>query len=802
VDVEDVVRPMMDRTIEQTMQAALGYHQAGWLVEAEMLYRQVLAQVPDHVEALHLLGVLACQLGHAAAAIDLIGRAIAGAPEVAEYHSNLGEAYRKAGQGELALASLRRALELKPDLAPAYNSLGIVHKEQGRLDLAEDAYRRALELEPGYAEAATNLAGALLDQGRLAEALEALDQALVHRPDMVEAHYNRAAVLTAQGQLEEAAGAYRQTVALAPGMAAAHAGLAGVLKDLGRHAEAVAALDQAIALDPDRAELYNNRGIALRDQGKVLEALADYRRAIALGPTLPEAYNNLGNALCDQRELDQAIAGFDRAIALKPGYAEAHNNRGLALKESRDLDEALAAFDRALALEPGLAEAQSNRGSVLKDQGRLDEALTAFRAAAAARPDSPGTASNLLFMLHYHPDLDAQAIKAEHLRWAAHFATPLAAQFRPHPNDPDPNRKLRLGFVSPDFRGHPVGQSLVPLLTHLDRTRIEVVCFSDVRFADDVTRKLASLADRWHNTLGESDQELTERIRAAAIDILVDPTLHTAHGRLLVFARKPAPVQVTMLGPPATTGLATIDYRLTDRFLDPPGETDGDYTERSVRLPHCFWIYDRPEEAPEPGPLPAAERGLVTLGFLNQFAKIGPPVRQLWIRVLGALPGARLVLMADAGSHRGRLLEEFAAGGIAADRIEFVARAPRAEYFRRYQGLDLCLDPFPYNGHTSTLDALWMGVPVVTLSGRTAVGRGGASILANAGLTDLIARTPHEYVRIATALAENLDRLAALRAGLRPRIAASPLVDGTQYAGDVEAAFRRMWQTWCEAARP
>jgi predicted O-linked N-acetylglucosamine transferase (SPINDLY family) len=791
-------------TIQQTLQTALAHHQAGQLAEAEALYRQVLAQAPEHADALHLLGVLACQKGDLAAAIDLIRHAIARAPAIAAYHSNLGEACRMAGRLAEAETALKRALELAPDLAPALNSLGIVYREQARLAEAISCYRRALALVPSYAEAWTNLAAALREQGGRADALAALDRALGLQPDMAEAHYNRAAILEDLGRPAEAAAAYETTARLRPAMVESHAHLARVLQVLGRHAEALSALDRGLALHPDRAELHNNRGVVLVELGRLDQATSAYRQAIALDPGLAEASNNLGNALAGQGRQDEAIAAFNQAIALRPGYAEAHNNRGLALKEQGQLDEALAAFDRALELAPGMAEAHNNRGSLLKDQCRLDEALAAFRAADAARPDQPGAASNALFLLHYLPGYDAQAILSEHRRWATRFAAPLAAEIVPHQNDRSPERRLRVGFVSPDLRGHPVGQSLIALFQHRDRRRIEVFCYSDVRRPDGVTGQLAGLADAWRETPVLSDRALADQIRADVIDILVDPTLHTAGNRMRVFARKPAPVQVTLLGPPATTGVLTLDYRFTDRYLDSPGASEGDYTEESVRLPHCFWIYHPPDEdeAPDPGPLPAASRGFITLGFLNQFAKIGPPVRQLWIRVLHALPDARLLLQAPPGSHRDTLHAEFAAAGIAGDRIEFVSRAPRGEYFRRYQQLDIGLDPFPYNGHTSTLDALWMGVPVVTLPGRTAVSRGAASILLNADLPELVARDEDDYVAITTGLARDRDRLAALRAGLRARLLASPLLDGKQYAADVEAVWRAMWRAWCLGTSP
>jgi predicted O-linked N-acetylglucosamine transferase (SPINDLY family) len=338
---------------------------------------------------------------------------------------------------------------------------------------------------------------------------------------------------------------------------------------------------------------------------------------------------------------------------------------------------------------------------------------------------------------------------------------------------------------------------MLAILCHHDRRQVESVAYSDVQAPDALTAELRQRADRWCDTAGLTDHRMAERIHGDRIDILVDLALHTAGNRMLVFARKPAPVQVTMLGLPATTGLDTMDYRLTDPYLDPPGQGDDAYTERSIRLPHCFWFHVPCAEAPAIGALPAMIAGHVTFGCLNQFAKVTGPVLGLWVKILQALPESRLVLQADPGSHQGTVRARFEKEGIARDRLAFVPRSSRAAYFERYHELDLGLDPFPYNGHTSTLDALWMGVPIVTLAGRTAVGRGGVSILSNAGLPELIARTPEEYVEIAVGLARDWGRLAQLRRGLRARMLSSPLTDSKGYTAAVEAAFRAMWRTWC-----
>jgi predicted O-linked N-acetylglucosamine transferase (SPINDLY family) len=755
---------MSQITIEQALQTAIGHHGAGRLAEAEGIYRQILARFPDHADALHLLGVLACETGHTAAAIELIGRAIALNPGVAEYQSNLGEAYRRAGQWDQAIVHFRRAIVIRPNLAKANNSLGIALRNTGRLDEAVASYQQALAIEPRYAEAHSNLGNALKDQGQLDEAVASLRRALELKPDYAAAYSNLGNALSAQGRLDEA----------------------------------LAALDRAIELRPDLAEAHNNRGSALLELARFDDAIASFGRALALKPDYAEAHCNLGNALKELGRLEPAIESYRRALELKPDFAEAHSNLGIAFKELGHLDRAIASYRRALELKPSYWGAHSSLGNAFKEVGRLDEAVACFRKAVALRPDHAPAASNLVLTLNYHPDYDAQAILAEHRWWASQYAEPLAAQIRPHANDRSTERKLRVGFLSPDFRSHPVGRLLVPLLAHRDRGQAEFIVYSDVRLPDGVTHQLQALADDWQNVVGVGDARLADQIRGDRIDILVDLALHTAHNRLLVFARKPAPVQATMLGMPATTGLATMDYRITDSYLDPPGTGDEAYTEESIRLPHCYWCFQPPEAALPVSELSARSRGFITFGCLNHFAKVSPGALTVWCSILHALPTARLVIQSPEGAHRDAVHALFRKDGIASDRVEFVAHVPRTEYFRRYQGLDLCLDPFPYNGHTSTLDSLWMGVPVITLAGSTAVGRGGMSILSNAGLPGLIARTPQEYVDFAVAWAGDQARLAALRAGLRQRMEASPLMDSRQFAADVDAAFRGMWKNWCK----
>jgi protein O-GlcNAc transferase len=756
---------MTHPTTDQAIHLALEHHQAGRFAEAEAYYRRILEYSPAHPDALHLLGVLAGQVGRTETAIQLIGRAIAVNPLIAEFHGNLAEIYRRTGRIVEAMASYRRVTELKPDSADGWNSLGSALRHQGRFDEAIAAYNRALRIRPELAEAHNNLGNALSDSGRLDEALAAFKHAIALRPDLADAHNN----------------------------------LGGVLRQQGRSAEAIASYCRAIALRPDYAEAHNNLGGALTEARRFDEAIAPLARAISLRPDLPQAHDNLGTTLKETRRFTEAIAAHRRAIALSPDYAEAYNNLGNALNSSGQYEEALGPLGHALVLRPDLAAAHSNLGRALFALGRLDEAIACLRRALALKPDLEETASTLAYSLQFHPDYDASAILAEHRRWEAQFAAPLERLIRPHTNLPMPGRRLRIGYVSPDFRDHVVGRNLAPLFRHHDHRQFEIFCYSNVIDSDRLTRFFQGGSDVWRHVAARTDSDLADLIREDSIDILVDLTLHMVRNRLLVFARRPSPVQVTFAGYPGTTGLSAMDYRLTDPYLDPPGRHDAEYAEESVRLPNSFWCYDPTGDEPAVNAAPARANGFVTFGCFNHGTKLNPCVLALWARVLGAVEGSRLLLMSPSGSQRRDILGRLGSLGISPDRVTFVGQQPRQQYLELYHRVDLVLDTIPYNGHTTSLDALWMGVPVISAVGRTVVGRAGMSQLTNLGLPQLVGGTPDEFVRIAVTLAADLPRLECLRSTMRNRMRRSPLLDAPGFARDIEAAYRSLWGRWCAA---
>ena len=675
--------------------------------------------------------------------------------------------------------------------------LAMEHHHAGRLKEAEQIYKEILAQEPGHVETLHYLGVVCAQLGRRDDAVRLMRQAVERRPNYPEAMSNLGFALKQIGRVDEAIAAYRRAIDLKPDYAAAVYNLGAALHSKGQLQEAVAAYRRAIALQPSYVEAHANLGNALRSMGQLDEAMAASRQALAINPNLPEAHNNLGNSLQSKGRTDEAIAAYREAIALRPDLPEVHNNLGVALKDKGQLDEAIAAFGKAISCRPDYADAHNNLGNVLKEKGQLDLAMAAYRQAMTLNPKAPEHHSNLVLLLHYHPDCDARAIADEHRQWNVQHAQPLGQFICPYSNDRSPDRRLRIGYLSPDFREHVVGQNLLPLFGQHDRKQFEITCYAQVFRPDAMTRRLEQHADRWLSIVGLPDENVVKQIREDEIDILVDLALHSANNRLPIFARKPAPVQVSYLGYCGSSGIDAMDYRFSDPYLDPADADLSYYTEKTIRL-RSYWCYQPWRTAPETSQSPAMKNGSVTFGCLNNFAKVSSAALDLWGRILAAVPKSRIIIHAPPGGHRADVAERMRLAGVDGDRLQFVAQQPWMEYIKSYCEIDISLDPFPFGGGITTCDALWMGVPVVTLSGDTAVGRGGRSILSNLGLTELVAFTPDEYAQIAIDLARDLDRMTSLRRGTRARMLASPLMDAEKFARDVEAAYRRMWHVWCE----
>jgi protein O-GlcNAc transferase len=600
------------------------------------------------------------------------------------------------------------------------------------------------------------------------------------------------------GRLAEAENIYRQILAQQPDHVDALNLVGAVAIQMDRTYEAVELIRRAIQLKPDFAEAHANLGTALAKVGKFDEAISAFRQAVQLKPGVAEMHINLANALKSNRRIDEAMASFREAIRLKPNDAAACYHLANLCKDTGRFDEAIALYRQAIRLKPDLAEAHGNLGSVLKNVGQFEEAIACFRQAIRFKPDDDISHSGLVFAMNYQPDRDAGEILAEHRAWSDQHARPLMGEAIPHSNERLPERRLRIGYVSGDFRRHPVGQFFIPLLEHHDRRIVEIFCYSNLQHPDDMSERMKGACDRWRDIIGLADDVVAKMVRSDEIDVLVDLSGHTAGNCLRVFARKPAPIQVTYLGYANTTGMTAIDYRLTDALADPPGMTDHVNVEKLWRLPGCAWCYQPLEDALEIRPRGNAP---ITFGCFNAFAKINPRLTAIWAELLKRVPGSRLLLKsAGAGvesAQRG-LISQIAEQGIAAERIEMLGQIldPR-RHLEFYNRVDVALDTYPYHGTTTTCEALWMGVPVVTLAGSTHVSRVGVSLLTTVGLPEMIAQSAEEYISIAAGLAGDLPRLAELRRTLRARMRASPLMDAPRFARDIEAAYREMWRNWC-----
>ena len=627
------------------------------------------------------------------------------------------------------------------------------------------------------------------------------------------------------GHLDEAAAECRRLLARDAANAHALHLLGAIALGRGNVKDGIAALERASRLEPSDASIVNDLGAAYAALGKWPDAEQHFRRALALDPRLADAYNNVGNSLSERGELTDAEAMYRDALSLRPDYVEAMVNLGVLLKKTGRLQEAAQCyrdalainpalaklhnnlgniemefgrlaiaeqcFRQAVALDPGLAMAHSNLGNVLKELGRLEEALACYREALRMKPDFAPAHSSLLLALNCVEGISPADVYAEH----RDFARRLPGRNGLRREKPDrPEGPLRIGYVSGDLRDHPVAHFLEPVLARHDPASFRIFCYSNNAVVDAVTARLRAHRVEWREVFGLSDEQAFNLVVQDGIDILVDLSGHTAFNRLGVFSRKPAPVQVSWLGYLNTTGLDSIDYRIVDNHTAPIGLLDDFHSERLVRLPASQWCYEPPSSAPAVGPAPSSRNGYVTFASFANLAKIGSGTVDLWSRVLSRVEGSRLVLVRKgAESAAGDFKQRFARSGIDPGRIEFLPSRPFEQYLALHDAVDVVLDTYPYAGATTTCHALWMGVPVVSLAGPWASSRSGASILWAAGLADFAATDPDQYVHIAARLADDIPRLAALRAGLRERLKASPLLDVSGFTRDLENAYRSMW---------
>jgi predicted O-linked N-acetylglucosamine transferase (SPINDLY family) len=638
--------------------------------------------------------------------------------------------------------------------------------QSGDLRAAEEIYREVLRLEPRNADA-LQLLGLLAHQaGQHQQAVDLISRAIAIRP--------RAEFFVNLSQAQ---------------------------RGLGQMSDCLESCRRAVEIDPKIPEAWNNLGTTFKDLNRLREARLAFEKALALRPDYVVAINNLGNTLVEQGEAQYGEAMLRRAIQINPSYAEAYSNLAHLLTRLGRLEESVQLCRRAVALKPQLGPAYSNLGTALHAQGLMDAGNEAYRIGAEMDPNNGPLHENLLGCFNHTTRWSAADSKAAHVAWASRFAEP-EIEIPPHTNDRSPEKKLRIGYVSPDLRTHSVTYFLEPILRERDRNAFDVIAFSNTQNPDQTTQRLRDMCDGWHDIRAMSDDELAALIRRERIDILIDLAGHTKGNRLPVFGRKPAPVQVTYLGYAGTSGLSRMDYRITDDVTDPPGMTDDHYTEKLIRLQAPFLCYQPPADAPEVAEPPVVKEGFIRFGSFNNAAKIGEETFGLWSRVLTQTANSRLVLkaraMEDPGA-RNRILDGFARHGITSDRLELIEVGQSLrDHLDAYKVIDIALDTFPYNGTTTTCEALWMGVAVVSRVGNRHVARVGLTLLKSVGLTELSAETDDAFVSTAIAMAGDSPRLSELRRSMRDRMKRSPLTDAAGFTRKFERALREAWRAHCE----
>lgn len=787
-----------DEAIAGALDHAYALIATGKHVEAEDLLLDVLrADVGNHA-AYNLLALLACQYRKFDISARLAEQATRLAPDSADCHVTQGRAYRGLGRHQEAEKCFRRATALDPGHVDAHVLRGLSLKATGNIDAAAGAFREALRLAPQCVEASINLANILRETGLTATAAALYREAAELAPLSAHAQGALAASLVEQGNRAEALSRYRRAAELDPSITGMSYMAGRISQDEGDHAQAVEHYRNVVAREPDNADAWVNLGLALIEMARYADALNAFVAAIGVAPRDVEAYANLAVVLSRFGRSEESIAAARRACELRPDNAFLMSNLGATLVKDFRFDEAERILRRAVEIDPHYGMGHANLGMALRGPGRQTEAVACLRRAIELDPENGMAHDQLAMAMNYAEELTPKdivdAARASGLRV---YGGPVRPAIDSSPMTAGnassaTARRVRIGYVSPDLHRHSVSYFLEPVLSNHDRAQFEISCFYLYARNDEVTMRLRGLVDHWVDAYNMPPDELDKTIRDHGIDILIDLAGHTANHGLAAFARKPAAVQMTWLGFPTTVGVPAIDYRLTDWEVDPQGY-EAFNTEQPLRLRHSYFCY-RPDVAPDVAPLPALDSRGVTFGSFNNLAKLSRPTVELWTGVLDAVPGSRLILKGRGSSERlvlERVREAFRNAGLAPDRLIVRDWADDMDsHLDGYSQIDIGLDTFPYNGATTTCEALWMGVPVVSLCGRTQASRMGRSILTAAGLPHLVADSSVAFTGIASGLAGDVSRLGDLRASMRERLRASALMDERVFTRDIEARFR------------
>jgi predicted O-linked N-acetylglucosamine transferase (SPINDLY family) len=772
----------------------------GDLHKAVDCYRKAVGFDPRSVDACTSLGFALKELGELEAAEDALATAVQLKPDSFDAVYLLGQTFDELRQFEKAAECFQKALGLRPDFESLFGELCHALFQTKQLNQAREVIARGIALYPGNASFQLYLGNLYSFMDEWPQARAHYTAALEVDPNLLQAHTNLAAIFRAQGDLNAAAHHAQCALKIDPRSADAHACVAANEGAKGNLDAALASFERALDLNAAHVVSYRGKGNVLLNFGLRQGAIECFETALAMEPDSPETLRDLGLVYLELGKYREAEQHSRAALALRPLYPSALNNLANALAALGSFTEAEKYHQAALSIIPDSEVFVSNLGSSQWSLGRLSDAITSFRRATEIGPESsPGRHvrfSNLLFSLCHSEESDAQALFAEHCRFAEAFEAPLRSSWPKHVNSREPARKLEVGFVSGDFRTHVVAQFVGPVLERLaGHPGLSLHAYYNNAAEDSETQRLKAFFDHWHSVVGLPDAAVAKQIGEDRIDILIDLSGHTALNRLPIFAHKAAPVQVSWLGYPGTTGLQAMDYYLADPLVLPPGQFDDQFSERIVQLPALAPF--RPHEGVPPvGPLPALTNGLFTFGSFNRPSKINPSVVHWWAELLRALPDAKLLI--EGGPEDGQCMQWLAQEGIARERLLWHGRGGLKVYHELHHQVDICLDTFPYNGATTSWSALWMGVPTLAVAGGTPAGRYGAAIMGQMGLSTFVANDLQDFVRKGVYWATHLEELAELRAGMRQRFAQSAVGQPDLIAQALVSALRSMWQRWCE----
>ncbi|MBF0357581.1 MAG: tetratricopeptide repeat protein [Magnetococcales bacterium] len=754
---------------DKALQHGTFLHDSGRVEESVYWYRKVLESEPENIEALVRIGFALQTLGKLEEAVVCFEKVIILKPDSLENHYTLANGLQEVGRWQEAIACYEKIIKLQPDAVEAYNELGIVYKKQGKIDNSISRYRQAIAINPNYFACYNNLGSALQERGDYEDAIACYRKALEINPDSVEVHSNLGSALKRHCNFQEAISIYQNL----------------------------------ITIEPDNAEAYFQLGNCNKELGNFQKAVLSYQSAIAINCNYVEAFSNLAAVQNEQGDVLAATASCKKAISINPNYANAYINLGFALQKQGRLEEASISVRKAISLQSDNARFYYNMGVVLSDQGEIEDAVANYKKALSIRADDAGSFGNLLLAMQYLPGQSLENLLLIHQKWADTFYGKSSLPLSSYDNIVSEDRKLRIGLVSPDFGEHPIGYFLLGFIEHYPTKELEITCYS-ARMPDDMTRRFMECSDHWVETRLIDDEQLENRIRDDKIDILIDLSGHTSLNKLPLFARKPAPIQITWAGYVGTTGLPEMDWLIADSHHIAHGE-EIYYSEKIIRLPDSWLCYSPPENVPIFLKTKTTGDGdRFVLGNFGSSKKINEQMLDAWSRILKECPQSDLLLIyknMDNPTNVKRILNFFDKAGIDVERITIEGWLPHKELLARYNSVDLALDTLPYSGGITTMEALWMGVPVVTARGKTFAGRHSTSMLRTLGLQQLVTDDLDGYSKLVINLVNNQKQLQIIRDGLRDRLLNSPLCDYEKFSVDLTLELRKVWRQWCKTGK-